>query len=807
MMLNYSYVPTMYRCSYYRVIKLESEFIEKIVGDVLNKLHGMSSSHTTGLFGIDVRVNKVESLLNMESQDVIIVGIWGMGGIGKTTIAEVVCNKVRSRFEGIFVANFRQELKTGSMAKLRRSFLSQLLGQEILNMGFLSFRDTFCLITTSHNMLEIHDLLQEMAFNIVRAESKFPGKRSRLCHLPDVVHVMEENKGTKEIEGISLDISKLSRQIHLKPDAFAMMDGLRFLKFYFSHFSEDNKDKMLLPPTGLKYLSNKLIYFHWNGFPSRSLPQIFCAEHLVELNLSRSKVEKLWIGVQDIGNLRNFVLSCSPYLTELPDLSKAKNLVRLYLMDCSSLTEVPSSLQHLDKLEELDLYHCYNLRRFPMLDSKVLRLLALSRCLDMTKFPTISQNMKRLYLEETSLKEVPQSVTSKLEHLGLHGCLKITKFPEISGDIKTLYLSETAITEVPSSIQFLKKLSILDMSGCPKLESFPEITVPMKSLVDLNLSKTGIKEIPSSFKHMISLRSLGLEGTPIKELPLSIKDMVCLRYLTLHGTPIKALPELPPSLRSLTTHDCASLETMISTITIGSLWDVLNFANCFKLDQKPLIAAMHLKIQSGEKIPHDRIQMILPGSEIPEWFGDKGIGSSLTIQLPSNCHQLKGIAFCLVFLLPLPSHDMLYGFDDHPEVRIYFDCHIKSKNVDGDDDEVFVSKKSYTIYNFLKTCDSDHMFLHYELGIVDHFRKHCGNEVTFKFYNEVDNGKTKVLDAFLAPGSELWMFNDVPENEREKKLIDGGLKLNIQLVNREGNAVIRRRLESLPLHSFDSVSE
>ncbi|KAB5512739.1 hypothetical protein DKX38_029767 [Salix brachista] len=707
---------------------LESEFIEKIVGDVLNKLHAMSSSHTTGLFGIDVRVNKVESLLNMESQDVLIVGIWGMGGIGQTTIVEAVCNKVRSRFEGIFVANFRQELKTVSMADLQRSFLSQLLGQEILNMGSLSFRDTFnprienalrisydgldeeqqsifldiahffrrfeqkqatrildgfyrrsvifdistlidkCMITTSHNMLEIHDLLQEMAFSIVRAESKFPGKRSRLCHLPDVVHVMEENKGTEEIEGISLDISKLSRQIHLKPDAFAMMDGLRFLKFYFSHFSEDNKDKLLLPPTGLQYLSNKLIYLHWDGFPSISLPQNFCAEHLVELNLSRSKVEKLWTGVQDIGNLRNFVLSYSPYLIELPDLSKAKNLVRLYLVDCSSLTEVPSSLQHLDKLEELDLYYCYNLRRFPMLDSKVLRVLALSRCLDMTKFPTISQNMKRLYLEETSLKEVPQSVTSKLEHLGLHGCSNITKFPEISEDIKTLYLSETAITEVPSSIQFLKKLSVLDMSGCSKLESFPEITVPMKSLVDLNLSKTGIKEIPSSFKHMISLRSLWLDGTPIKELPLSIKDMVCLRYLTLHGTPIKALPELPPSLRSLTTHDCASLETtMISINTIGSLWDVLNFTNCFKLDQKPLIASMHLKIQSGEKIAHDRIQMILPGSEIPEWFGDKGIGSSLTIQLPSNCHQLKGIAFCLVFLLPLPSHDMLYGSDDHPE--------------------------------------------------------------------------------------------------------------------------------------------
>lgn len=54
------------------------------------------------------------------------------------------------------------------------------------------------------------------------------------------------------------------------------------------------------------------------------------------------------------------------------------------------------------------------------------------------------------------------------------------------------------------------------------------------------------------------------------------------------------------------------------------------------------------------------------------------------------------------------------------------------------------------------------------------------------------------------------MFNDVAEKERKKKLIDGGLEINrlvnITLVDREGNAVIRRHLESLPLQSFDSVS-
>ncbi|KAJ1286420.1 hypothetical protein BS78_03G350600 [Paspalum vaginatum] len=65
-----------------------------------------------------------------------------------------------------------------------------------------------------------------------------------------------------------------------------------------------------------------------------------------------------------------------------------------------------------------------------------------------------------------------------------------------------------------------------------------------------------------------------------------------------------------------------------------------------------------------------------------------------------------------------------------------------------------------------------------------------------------------VLEAFLAPGSELWMFNEVPEKEREIKLTDGGLDIcgltNIKLVHKEGNAVIRRHLESLPLETFDS---
>nr|TKS05885.1 hypothetical protein D5086_0000128610 [Populus alba] len=210
--------------------------------------------------------------------------------------------------------------------------------------------------------------------------------------------------------------------------------------------------------------------------------------------------------------------------------------------------------------------------------------------------------------------------------------------------------------------------------------------------------------------------------------------MVCLRSLSLSGTPIKALPELPPSLRWLYTRDCASLETAISIINIGRLWDGLNFTNCFKLDQKPLVAAMHLKIQSGEEIPYGGIRMVLPGSEIPEWFGDKGIGSSLTIQLPSNCHQLKGIAFCLVFLLPL-SHDMpISVFSGCSDVGVNYDYQVTSKNGEHNgDDKVLCNSQKNFLSMHLRTCDSDHMILRYELKLVNELHLNStGGEIVIR---------------------------------------------------------------------------
>jgi len=61
---------------------------------------------------------------------------------------------------------------------------------------------------------------------------------------------------------------------------------------------------------------------------------------------------------------------------------------------------------------------------------------------------------------------------------------------------------------------------------------------------------------------------------------------------------------------------------------------------------------------------------------------------------------------------------------------------VKFQN-DGDDEVVLASQKRLHLFSsFSRTCDSDHMILHYELELVNHLRKYSGNEVTFKFYWE-----------------------------------------------------------------------
>ncbi|BFG42474.1 hypothetical protein CerSpe_287490 [Prunus speciosa] len=107
----------------------EADFVEEVVQDVLTKLNRESSSDLKGLVGIEKKIEKIESLLCLDSPGVCCVGIWGMGGIGKTTLADAVFHRQSSKFDAAcFLANVREiSEQTDGLKQLRNTLLGEIL--------------------------------------------------------------------------------------------------------------------------------------------------------------------------------------------------------------------------------------------------------------------------------------------------------------------------------------------------------------------------------------------------------------------------------------------------------------------------------------------------------------------------------------------------------------------------------------------------------------------------------------------------------------------------------------------------------
>ena len=84
--------------------------IEDIIIDVLQKLNHRYTNDFRGLFISDENYTSIESLLKTDSGEVRVIGIWGMGGIGKTTLTAAIFHKVSSQYEGTcFLENEAEE--------------------------------------------------------------------------------------------------------------------------------------------------------------------------------------------------------------------------------------------------------------------------------------------------------------------------------------------------------------------------------------------------------------------------------------------------------------------------------------------------------------------------------------------------------------------------------------------------------------------------------------------------------------------------------------------------------------------------
>ncbi|KAF8025902.1 hypothetical protein BT93_F2659 [Corymbia citriodora subsp. variegata] len=500
------------------------------------------------------------------------------------------------------------------------------------------------LVSVEDGVIQMHDLLQQMGWEIVRRESiREPGQRSRLWSKDDVLYVLSNSLGTNAVECIVMDLPE-PEEVHLGDNALANMTSLRLLVIQGAHFS----GAPLCLPSGLRWIELP-------GCSFSSLEFNFGLKKLREINLRGSNFKRLGEGFQNFKLLKSINFADCGQLIKIPDFSTVQNLETLILRGCNALTKVDESVGFLPKLITLDLHSCSNLSSFPsIIKLKSLKAFVLSGCTKLKRFPHVGENMpylSELYLEKSGIEELPSS----LEHL-------VNLQSVFSDGCKNL-------TCLPLSMYKLHYLRLLYLSNCSKLGKFPEPIEDVDSIffpsccsslrsanfMELVLRNCNLRDVDFLLaqQSFTTLRGLDLSENPFVSLPASIGRLLYLDWLCLeHCEQLQEISQLPPNIKHLNVSGCKSLRKFLrlSRVSVSDmkklpLLDLVDFSNCHNM-------TWFADRPSAEDLRTNSVTINFPGSEIPEWFSHRNLGSTICFQLPwdrfLNC---KSFTLCVVFRL------------------------------------------------------------------------------------------------------------------------------------------------------------
>ncbi|GJW42415.1 NB-ARC domains-containing protein [Tanacetum coccineum] len=204
------------------------------------------------------------------------------------------------------------------------------------------------LITVSEDRLQMHELIQSMAREIIREE--FRQNHRRLWISSEDYDVLDVNKVTEEVEVLVLMRKKNCQNILIDGQALTRMRNLRILKIW-QPFAVNFSGRLDL-------LFNKLRLLYWHGLPLKFLPSDFYPENIVSIDLSYSHIKHLWTTPKCFMRLKFMKLRHCCNLTTTPDFSEITNLEELDLEGCVNLVTVHPSIVMLKRLVVLNMGGC-----------------------------------------------------------------------------------------------------------------------------------------------------------------------------------------------------------------------------------------------------------------------------------------------------------------------------------------------------------------------------------------------------------------------------------------------------------------
>ncbi|CAL9224418.1 unnamed protein product [Arabidopsis halleri] len=168
----------------------EASMIEKIAIDVSDMLNSSSPSRDfDDLIGMEAHTEKVKSLLDLHSNEVRMIGIWGPSGIGKTTIARVLYNEL-SRSDGfglsVFMDNIKELMYTrvvgsddySAKLHLQKQLMSQILNHKDIKIHHLGVaRDR---LNDKKVLIVLDSIDQSIQLDAIAKETQWFGPGSRI---------------------------------------------------------------------------------------------------------------------------------------------------------------------------------------------------------------------------------------------------------------------------------------------------------------------------------------------------------------------------------------------------------------------------------------------------------------------------------------------------------------------------------------------------------------------------------------------------------------------------------------------------
>ncbi|XP_056159975.1 disease resistance protein RPV1-like isoform X2 [Syzygium oleosum] len=700
----------------------EGEFAKELTHKVFSELKKGYLAVSDCLVRVDNRVDAIMEKIGAGTSETRIIGIHGMGGIGKTTIAKMIYNKLLHNFENYcFLRDIREVSERNGIHCLQNQLISGILkmkGMDIKDIdegtqtikerlsnkrvllllddvheknhvdALVGERDWFGkgskLIITTRNkevldVLKVDDRYELMGMDRDQSLQLF-SKHAFRRDSPLIEYIDQSKRAIGIARGLPLALevigSLLSRtekkrwddiletlekvphvdvqsKLKISFDALEVRQQHIFLDIacFFIGYDKDTivyfwEKSIFFPKVAMEVLQNmSLIKIEehnrvWMHDQLRDLGREIVRQ---ESNMKIENQSRVWdpkegldllrkhkgkIEVEalrlNLDNRRQYRFTYEgfeslSYLRFLEVGGAMENFrAEARLLWHESTSNVPPANENSDLLPQLRWlsWHriplTFNITNFSMEDVVFLDLSS-SEITDDWKgwrHMEVMKNLKVLDLSKCEhLKRTPNfSAHSKLERLILSSCQSLIEIDRSICQLKrlvSLYVSNCKnLQRLPNELGGdLASLKYLSLSGCISLERLPDTVGNLESLIELDISLTGIKELPDSIGKLENLKLVKMEHSVISKIPdafwtiekleeirayqmsarkryhVNIGNCISrnqsLRILRLVGVDIYALPpRLPESL----------IDLWLQELCMDTFPDLSNLTNLKKLD-------------------------------------------------------------------------------------------------------------------------------------------------------------------------------------------------------------------------------